>query len=91
MLLTIIVIKNFKCYQMNVSNTFTEASFKHNIFMQTSLNYDILEKMILKVDRNLYDLKQVIRDWHDVCLKTLINDLKFQRFPADSYVFTIYV
>ena len=90
-LLAVVAIENLEYYQIDVSNAFTETLLKHDIFMQAPSGYDIPEKIVLKVDRNLYGLKQAAKDWHDMCLKTLINNLRFQRSPADLYVFIIYI
>ena len=90
-LLAVVAIKNLKYHQIDVSNAFTETSLKHDIFMQAPPGYDISEKMVLKVDRSLYGLKQAAKDWHNIYSRTLINDLRFQRSPTDPYIFTIHI
>ena len=73
-----------------MSNTFTKILFKYNIFIQALSGYDIPEKIVLKIDRSLYSLKQTARDWYNIYLKILINNLRFQRFSINLCVFTIY-
>jgi hypothetical protein len=62
MLLTIVIIKNLKCHQINVNNVFTKSINTKIIYMSPPNKVDILNKMTLYVLKSLYGLKQATRN-----------------------------
>ena len=60
--LIVVTLENFECHQMNVNNAFTKSFLKKIIYMKSSSNVDLLSEQALLIRRNLYELKQAIRD-----------------------------
>ena len=58
----VVILENFECHQMNVNNAFTKSFFKKIIYMKFSSNVDLFFEQALLIRRNLYELKQTIRD-----------------------------
>ena len=75
--MTIVVLKNLECHQVDVNNVFIEFFLKKTIYMIASFELKISFNKILRVLRLLYELKQVARDWHNKCVKMLLK-LDFQ-------------
>ena len=66
-----------------MNNVFIESFFKKKIYMKSSSNVDITSNQMLLIKRSLYKLKQIVKDWHEKCIKTLIK-LDFVQIFADS-------
>ena len=58
----VVILENFECHQMNVNNVFTESFLKKIIYMKFSSNVDLFFEQAFLIRRNLYELKQTIRD-----------------------------
>ena len=80
--MVIVALEDLKCHQIDVNNAFTESFLKKKIYMQPSSGVDIASDQVLFIKRNLYELKQTARDWHEKCIKALIK-LGFVQTPAD--------
>ena len=60
----ILMLKNLKYYQMNVNNAFIESFLKKVIYMRkkSSLDVKLFSDGGFLIHRNLYDLKQSVRN-----------------------------
>ena len=58
----IVILKNLKCYQMNINNIFTKSFLKKVIYITFLLDFDLFFEQILLIRRNLYEFKQAARD-----------------------------
>jgi hypothetical protein len=56
-LLTIIIVKNLKYYQININNAFTELVNIEIIYISPLDEVRIINERVLKVLKSLYDLK----------------------------------
>ena len=80
--LTLIALENLKCHQMNVNNAFTEFFLKKTIYMTSSLNIEVALDCALCIMWSLYELKQVMRNWHEQCVVELVK-IEFHQSDAD--------
>ena len=78
----IVTLKNFEYHQIDVNNTFIEFFFKKKIYMKSSLNVNIAFRSILLIKRNLYDFKQIAKNWHEKWIKILFK-LNLMQIFAD--------
>ena len=83
MFLVIVMLENLKCHQVDVNNVFIESFLKENIYMISSLGVDVPLDQCLRILRSLYELKQVVRDQHERCVKELAK-LDFKQCDANS-------
>ena len=60
--LVIVALKNLKCYQVNVNNVFIEFFLKKMIYIKFSFEINLFSKQMLLIRRNLYELKQTIKN-----------------------------
>ena len=60
--LIVVTLKDLECHQMNVNNAFTKSFLKKIIYMKSSSDVDLFSEQILLIRRNLYELKQTIRN-----------------------------
>ena len=58
----VIILENFECHQMNVNNVFTKSFLKKIIHIKFSSNVDLLFEQTFLIRRNLYELKQTIKN-----------------------------
>jgi hypothetical protein len=56
-LLAIIIVKNLKYHQININNAFTESMNTEIIYISLLDGVRIIKKRVLKILKNLYDLK----------------------------------
>ena len=82
----VVILENFECHQMNVNNVFTESFLKKIIHMKFSSNVDLFFEQTLLIRRNLYELKQTIKDWHERCVKKLFK-MSFEQTAIDFCMF----
>ena len=67
---------------MNVNNVFTEFFLKKIIYMTLSSDIEVTSNCALCIMWSLYELKQVMRDWHEQCVVKLVK-LDFHQSDAD--------
>ena len=60
--LVIVALKNLKCHQVNINNVFIESFLKEIIYMKFSLEINLFSRQVLLIRRNLYELKQTIKN-----------------------------
>ncbi len=60
--LTIIVLKNLECHQVNINNVFTKFFLKKTIYITFSSEVNITSNHVLHILHSLYDLKQVTQN-----------------------------
>lgn len=58
----VVVLKDFECHQMNVNNIFTKSFLKKIIYMKFSFDVDLFFEQTFLIRRNLYELKQEIKN-----------------------------
>jgi hypothetical protein len=56
-LLIIIIVKDLKCYQINVNNVFTKSVNTEIIYISLLNGVRIIKERVLKVLKSLYGLK----------------------------------
>ena len=81
--LIIITLKDLKYHQVNVNNVFIESFLKKMIYIKSSLNVKLFLNQVFLIRRNLYDLKQIIKNWHERCVHEL-RKLKFKQILINS-------
>ena len=81
--LVIVALKDLEYYQVNINNAFINFFLKKIIYMKSSSNVNLSSNQALLIRRNLYDLKQTARDWHEYCVKKL-RKLDFEQSVVDS-------
>jgi len=59
--LIIAVTKNLEIHQMNVVTAFLISDFEEKIYMKQSKDFDTKKKLICKLQKKLYNLKQSAR------------------------------
>jgi len=60
--LVIVMLKNLKCYQINVNNVFIKFFLKEKIYIISLSKINISREQYLRILRSFYNLKQVVRD-----------------------------
>ena len=60
--LVIVALKDLKCHQVNVNNAFIESFLKEKFYMKFSSRVNLRLDETFLIRRNLYDLKQAIKD-----------------------------
>ena len=63
--LTLVALKNLKCHQMNVNNVFIKFFLKKIIYITSFSDVEVASDCALHIMWSLYELKQVMRDWHE--------------------------
>jgi gamma-glutamyltranspeptidase len=61
-LLTLIALEDLECHQVNINNTFTESMNTEIIYISPPDGVHIIKGRVLKVLKNLYNLKQTAQD-----------------------------
>ena len=97
--LIIVILKNLKCYQMNVNNVFTKSFLKEKIYMKTFFEITFASGEVFQIQRNFYELKQVVRDWHEkyvqkfkkLNFEQMFSNSCFFRHSTKKIVFFVYV
>jgi len=80
--LTIIILKNLECHQVNVNNIFMKFFLKKTIYIALSSEVNVTSNYILHILHSLYDLKQVTQNWHEQCVIKLLK-LSFHQSKTD--------
>ncbi len=57
MFLVIVILKNLKCYQVDVNNIFIEFFLKKKIYIIFLFEVDILLEQYLRILQSFYNLK----------------------------------
>ena len=81
--LIIVTLKNLKCHQMNVNNVFIELFLKEVIYMKLSSDVKLFSNQVLFICWNLYNLKQIVKNWHECCVHEF-RKFGFKQILANS-------
>ena len=71
---------------MNVNNAFTESFFKKKIYMKTFFEVTLASSEIFQIWRNFYELKQIVKNWHEKCVQKF-KKLNFEQMFSNSCFF----
>lgn len=88
-LLTLMTIYDLETVQIDVINTFSLIKLKEKAYMYSVK--DLSEFMkdfdnVMKIEQSLYDLKQAVYEWYQLCKAELI-DMSFKSLQADFCIF----
>ena len=90
-LLTIAISKEWSLVQLDLNNSFLHGDLFEEIYMDLPLGYKPQheiqgEKLICKLHKSIYGLKQASRQWFTK-FSTFLISLGFQQSKADYYLF----
>ena len=83
--LIIVILKNLKCYQINVNNIFIKSFFKKKIYIIFLFKVNISLEQCLRIFRSFYNLKQVVRNQHKHYVKKFAK-LNFKQCNVNLYL-----
>ena len=87
-LLTITVVRNWILHQMDVQNAFLHGELLEEVYMHPPLGLcQQGEKIVCRLNKFLYDLKQASRSWFHKFSSTIQN-VGFKQSRADYSLFT---
>ena len=86
MLIALMAIEDMEVCQLDVSNAFTQAKLKEQIYMKAPDGVSVSFGECLKLLSSLYGLKQAARDWHKLSSAEMLS-MGFRQCQSDPCVF----
>ncbi|KAG8485307.1 hypothetical protein CXB51_021723 [Gossypium anomalum] len=89
--LAISVMKNWPLRQVDVNNAFLNGELAEDIYMEQPLRFEESgphgEKLVCKLNKALYGLRQASRAWFQTLKQYLVDQLNFRAAKADPSLF----
>ncbi len=83
--MSIAVFKNYKIEQINVISIYLCSNLKEDIYIKLLKDLDI-KKLIYKLIKSLYELKQFVKIWNHTIVKTFLR-MRFCFININNSVF----
>ncbi|KAG8474566.1 hypothetical protein CXB51_031309 [Gossypium anomalum] len=90
-ILAVAIMKGWKLRQVDVNNAFLNGELTEDIFMDQPPGFEVLgadgQKLVCKLNKALYGLRQALRAWFHTLEHFLIDNLGFSASKADPSLF----